>query len=228
MTRDPSEFGTLLRRLREKVGLTQAELAEHAEPHRAGHQRPGARPPAVDDLRRLLVSDGHQLVTLTGPGGVGKTRLALEVATVVRCARHSSDLRRLEGLPAGARATRCFSHQSGSKGRLELRRGDQVAWLQCVGDEHNNIRVATEWLGLFLFWIVRGLTDDALQWIERALAVGKSVSQTAHARLLLVASALALSRGNLNRAVSAADEGIVEARLQAAHAALLRALARGR
>jgi predicted ATPase len=37
----------------------------------------------VDEIRRLFVEDGARLVTLSGPGGVGTTRLALAVAALL-------------------------------------------------------------------------------------------------------------------------------------------------
>jgi predicted ATPase/DNA-binding XRE family transcriptional regulator len=72
---------------------TAARKQPEAQPARSpiepAHRLPSpvgslvGRDQEIDDLRRLLTSETVRLVTLTGPGGTGKTRLALEVAPLL-------------------------------------------------------------------------------------------------------------------------------------------------
>ena len=60
--------------------------ADASEPHRRDHNLPPQRTPLIGrdvelaSVKDMLLAPGIRLMTLTGPGGTGKTRLAIQVA----------------------------------------------------------------------------------------------------------------------------------------------------
>ena len=68
----------------EKRRLAQAELRRHQEQlEKLVAERTADLEKALAEVKRLITSTPSRLVTLTGSGGCGKTRLALEVGQAV-------------------------------------------------------------------------------------------------------------------------------------------------
>jgi predicted ATPase/DNA-binding CsgD family transcriptional regulator len=70
-----------------QLGLLDQRTKHPERPHR-NLPKPATpfigREQELDDLSRMLTDPGIRLVTLTGPGGIGKTRLALQAATLLQ------------------------------------------------------------------------------------------------------------------------------------------------
>jgi predicted ATPase len=72
--------------LTERFNITLQNKYSEAE-HKSFHSIPAipnsliGREKNIEELIALLDNPAHRLVTLTGPGGIGKTRLAIEIAT---------------------------------------------------------------------------------------------------------------------------------------------------
>jgi predicted ATPase/class 3 adenylate cyclase len=102
-----------------------------------------------------------------------------------------------------------------------------AAWLaDRMEDEHDNLRAALTWalereegeLGLRLagallpFWSRQGHWSEGRRWIEAALAKGRRSSAGARVNALNAVGWLAMWQGDINRASSAAEEGLLLSR----------------
>jgi hypothetical protein len=109
--RTPAELGRLVRDdlatlLSERFAATRPWAAAAAPPPSPRPRRRGPSPlpvgttslvgreQAIDEVAGLLDRPGVRLVTLTGPGGIGKTRLALAVAERLQARSDVADIRR--------------------------------------------------------------------------------------------------------------------------------------
>jgi predicted ATPase/class 3 adenylate cyclase len=104
----------------------------------------------------------------------------------------------------------------------ELRGPRQYEWLECLESEHDNLRAAFTWLledteiesGLRLavalrrFWHVRGYFEEGRRWLEQALAENGRASASVRVQALDAIGGLAHDQGDVDRAESAAREGL--------------------
>jgi len=106
----------------------------------------------------------------------------------------------------------------------ELEGGGQVAWLERLESEHDNLRTALAWLlehgraeqtarlgsAIWLYWVVRGHAGEGQMWLERALASGR-LTGSERANTLGAISLLLLAKGETGRMTDLVEEAITEA-----------------
>lgn len=104
-----------------------------------------------------------------------------------------------------------------------LQGAEQGAWLDRLEREHDNVRAALRWFqgrgdaeralrlagAIYLFWFMRGhLTEGSERLAELLALPGEQTSETARAKALTGAGALADARGDYERGEGFADEAL--------------------
>jgi len=103
-----------------------------------------------------------------------------------------------------------------------LRGADQLAWLERLEREHDNLRGALRWAlasgaaetgarlagALQWFWYTRGYFGEGRAWLERTLVAGDSISARARARALAGAGTLAWRQGDYRHAEARLREAV--------------------
>jgi non-specific serine/threonine protein kinase len=216
----------LLRRLSVFAGGWILEAAEAIcadlplPPARGGRERAGVRvsgihPDETLDLLTHLVD--KSLVVMECEGGEGRYRL---LETVRQYARDKL-------LESGEAADLRGRHRDwylslAEQSEPELRRRDQVAWLERLEAEHDNIRAALEWslgggeveAGLRIagaiqwFWFLRAHRIEGHEWLTRLMTKNADVSASVRAKALIGAGNIATGYGDHNRAMTLCEEGL--------------------
>lgn len=120
-----------------------------------------------------------------------------------------------------------FFFQLALRAEPELRAADQVAWLNRLQLEHDNLRSALEWclaapsrggeaLGfasaLWWFWTKRGYFGEGRQWLERALAGAAEPSSALRPWALIGLSHMTYFQGDYARTQILLEESLTLAR----------------
>jgi predicted ATPase/class 3 adenylate cyclase len=107
------------------------------------------------------------------------------------------------------------------QGASELQGPEEATWLKRLELEHDNMRAALSWMleseeaelgmrlagALWQFWDMRGYYGEGRRWLEEALAKDGRAS-VARAKALEGVGWLADLQGDIDRAVTAAEEGL--------------------
>jgi predicted ATPase/Tfp pilus assembly protein PilF len=108
----------------------------------------------------------------------------------------------------------------------ELTGPDQIAWLDRLDSEHDNLRAALGWLergddrerqlrlaaALWRFWWMRGYLTEGRAWLDRALADAVGLPLAIQARARGGAGILAESQGDYERATTLHEDALAAAR----------------
>jgi predicted ATPase/DNA-binding winged helix-turn-helix (wHTH) protein len=207
----------LLRRLAVFAGGWTMEAAEDVT-----SDNPGEREDVLESLSRLV---DKSLANVERDGEGSRRYYFLE--TVRQYARE----RLVESDEADRLRDRhlAFFHDLVRRAEPELARADQIAWLNRLQREHDNLRLALEWCvaapergnqsmelagALCWFWLKRGYFGEGQEWLERALSVGRDATPALRARTLMNLAFITFFKGEFDRAQALVEESAVLARTE--------------
>jgi len=104
----------------------------------------------------------------------------------------------------------------------KLRSSDQLKWLEVLGDEHENLRIAMTWLidsnqpneaarlvgALGWFWFLRGFWQEGWKWLTKVLSMEGDLQPHLRAKVLYRTGGLEIIRGNLAGRIELVEEAL--------------------